>query len=111
MRLGMLDVGSNTVHLLVVDAEAGARPVPAAKHRTELRLLDYFTDGDRLDDSGVERLVCVIGDARSEAERLGVEDLAAFATSALREASNADEVLAAVAAQTGLDLHILGGDD
>jgi exopolyphosphatase/guanosine-5'-triphosphate,3'-diphosphate pyrophosphatase len=111
MRLGMLDVGSNTVHLLVVDAEAGARPVPAAKHRTELRLIDHFDAGDRLSDDGAERLVTAIADARQEAERLGVEDLAAFATSALREAANADEVLAAVEAETGVDLHILGGDD
>ena len=111
MRLGMLDVGSNTVHLLVVDAEAGARPVPAAKHRTELRLLDHFVVGDRLSEDGAERLVSVNGDAQREAERLGVEDLAAVATSALREAANADAVLAAVAAETGVELHILSGDD
>ena len=111
MRLGMLDVGSNTVHLLVVDAEAGARPVPAAKHRTELRLLDHFADGDRLSAAGVERLVSVIRDARDEADSLGVEDLAAFATSALREAANADDVLEDVARRTGVQLHVLDGDD
>jgi len=111
MRLGMLDVGSNTVHLLVVDAEAGARPVPAAKHRTELRLLDHFGDGDRLSEDGVHRLVEVIGEAREAADNLGVEDLAAFATSALRDAANADEVLAHVTDETGLQLHILDGDD
>lgn len=111
MRLGMLDVGSNTVHLLVVDAEAGARPVPAAKHRTELRLLDHFADGDRLSPKGVEHLVSVIDEARREADTLGVEDLAAFATSALREAANADEVLEQVSLRTGVQLHVLDGDD
>ena len=38
MRLGVLDVGSNTVHLLVVDAYQGARPLPAFSHKTELPL-------------------------------------------------------------------------
>ena len=38
MRLGVLDVGSNTVHLLVVDAYPGAAPLPAASVKTPLRL-------------------------------------------------------------------------
>ena len=43
MRLGILDVGSNTVHLLVVDAHPGARPWPAYSHKTELRLAEDLT--------------------------------------------------------------------
>ena len=43
MRLGVLDVGSNTVHLLVVDAHPGARPWPAASHKVELRLAEHLT--------------------------------------------------------------------
>ncbi len=46
MRLGVLDVGSNTVHLLVVDAHPGARPLPAHSHKAELRLAQLLdTDG------------------------------------------------------------------
>ena len=40
MRLGVLDVGSNTVHLLVVDARPGAPPVPAFSDKTEMRLAE-----------------------------------------------------------------------
>src|SRR5688572_21055145 len=110
MRLGMLDVGSNTVHLLVADAEAGTSPQPAARHRTELRLLD-FLDGDRLSDAGVDRLVSTVLEARQVATELGVDDLAAFATSALRDAANADEVLATVRLRTRVDFHVLEGVD
>ncbi|NEE40373.1 Ppx/GppA family phosphatase, partial [Streptomyces sp. SID7982] len=42
MRLGVLDVGSNTVHLLVVDAHPGARPLPAHSHKAELRLAELL---------------------------------------------------------------------
>ena len=45
MRLGVLDVGSNTVHLLVVDAYQGARPVPAFSQKEELQLGDHLEDG------------------------------------------------------------------
>ena len=44
MRLAVLDVGSNTVHLLVVDAHEGARPLPAHSHKAELRLAEHLTD-------------------------------------------------------------------
>ena len=110
MRLGMLDVGSNTVHLLVADAETGTSPQPAARHRTELRLLDYL-DGDRISDEGVDRLVSTVLEAREVATELGVDDLAAFATSALRDAANANEVLATVRLRTRVDFHVLEGVD
>ena len=44
MRLGVLDVGSNTVHLLVVDAHHGAAPLPAHSHKTEMRLAEHLVD-------------------------------------------------------------------
>ncbi|MHB2023938.1 MAG: Ppx/GppA family phosphatase [Mycobacteriales bacterium] len=111
MRLGMLDVGSNTVHLLVVDARAGAPPQPAAKMRSDLRLIDLLDLDGRLTPDGTERLIAVIDESRRQAEHLEVEDLAAFATSALREAANATEVVAQVRAETGVDLQILGGEE
>ena len=55
MRLGVLDVGSNTVHLLVVDAYQGARPVPAFSLKEELRLGDHLEDGNRLAESAATR--------------------------------------------------------
>ena len=110
MRLGMLDVGSNTVHLLVADAESGAEPQPAAKHRIELRLLDLMDD-DRLSDKGIDKLVSTVAEAQEVATEHEVEDLAAFATSALRDAANADEVLEIVRDKTGVELHVLDGKD
>ncbi|MGH8941115.1 MAG: Ppx/GppA family phosphatase, partial [Actinomycetes bacterium] len=60
MRLGVLDVGSNTVHLLVVDAHEGARPLPAHSDKSELRLAEHLTDDGHIDDAGQERLLeCV----------------------------------------------------
>ena len=41
MRLGVLDIGSNTVHLLLVDAHPGARPVAYAEHKRSLPLIRY----------------------------------------------------------------------
>lgn len=111
MRLGVLDVGSNTVHLLVVDAHPGARPLPAHSHKVELRLAQLLDDAGAIGPKGVDKLVAVIQDALQAAEDKGVVDLLPFATSAVREASNADDVLARVQAETGVELQVLSGSE
>ncbi|MBT2471711.1 Ppx/GppA family phosphatase [Streptomyces sp. ISL-66] len=111
MRLGVLDVGSNTIHLLVVDAHPGARPLPAHSHKVELRLAELLDDDGAVTPEGIERLVSVIAAAAQAAEDKGCEDVLPFATSAVREAKNADEVLWRVKAETGIDLPVLSGED
>ncbi|WP_043685430.1 Ppx/GppA phosphatase family protein [Streptomyces xylophagus] len=109
MRLGVLDVGSNTVHLLVVDAHPGARPLPAHSHKVELRLAQLLDDDGAIGPEGVDKLVGVVEEALQAAEDKGVEELLPFATSAVREASNADDVLARVQTETGVELQVLTG--
>ena len=111
MRLGVLDVGSNTLHLLVVDAHDGAAPLPAHSHKVELRLAEHIVDGERIGPAGVDALAAFIASAQQVAEDLGVTETLAFATSAIREASNGDAVLAEVRERTGIDLVVLSGAD
>ena len=111
MRLGVVDVGSNTVHLLVVDAYRGARPLPAYAHKVELRLSEGMGKDGRVGDALADRLVRFVAECRAIADEQGVEDLIGFATSALREAPNGDEVLTRVAEKTGVDLGVLSGTD
>ena len=111
MRLGVLDVGSNTVHLLVVDAHHGAAPVPAHSHKTEMRLAEHIVDGERISRTGIDTLVSFVHSAQDVAEDFGVTEMMAFATSAIREASNGDAVLREVRERTGIELEVLSGDD
>ncbi|GII96651.1 hypothetical protein Ssi02_68820 [Sinosporangium siamense] len=106
----MLDVGSNTVHFLVVDAHHGAPPLPAYSHKVELRLAEHM-NGDHLSDEGVDRLAGFVEEALGLAEDKGVEEFMAFATSAVREAANGDEVLSRLKAQTGAEITVLAGRD
>lgn len=109
MRLGVLDVGSNTVHLLVVDAHQGARPLPASSHKTDLHLVDLIDADDRIVEEGCARLESFVHEALRIAEDKGVEQLIAFATSAIREAANGEELLARIKDKTGVDLKVLPG--
>src|SRR5690349_5146944 len=111
MRLGVLDVGSNTVHLLIVDAHPGAHPDPVRSHKTELALSELMRDDGSLGADGTSALVEAVTAARSEAEQEGVEDLVAFATSAVRDATDSAEVLTRVRDEAGVDLQVLPGED
>ncbi|MEU1279307.1 Ppx/GppA phosphatase family protein [Streptomyces sp. NPDC005805] len=111
MRLGVLDVGSNTVHLLAVDAHPGARPLPAHSHKAELRLAELLDDEGAISCAGVDLLSKTIAEAVQAAEDKGCEEVISFATSAVREAGNADQVLARVKEETGVDLTVLSGED
>jgi exopolyphosphatase / guanosine-5'-triphosphate,3'-diphosphate pyrophosphatase len=111
MRLGVLDVGSNTVHLLVVDAHRGARPLPASSHKVELQLAQHLEPDGSIGAEGADALVAFVASCLEVAEDQGVEQLLAFATSALREAPNGEAVLARVLAETGVSLQVLPGGD
>ncbi len=110
MRLGVLDVGSNTVHFLVVDAYPGARPIPAFSHKDELRLAAHLEPDNTLSTAGEKRLTSVVSEAMQIAEDKGVEEFIGFATSAVREAVNGDEVLARVQERTGAQIKALSGE-
>lgn len=111
MRLGVLDVGSNTVHLLVVDAYRGAEPTPQHSDKSPLRLAEHLDRRGNLIDKGADALVRSVADARKQATALKCDELLAFATSAVRDARNSDKVLRRVAKETGVDLQVLAGED
>jgi exopolyphosphatase / guanosine-5'-triphosphate,3'-diphosphate pyrophosphatase len=111
MRLGVLDVGSNTVHFLVVDAYQGARPTPVFSHKAELHLNEHLVDGNRLSTGGERQLRAFVVDALQIAEDKGVEELLAFATSAIRDAANGDEVIGRIRDETQAHIQVLPGAD
>jgi exopolyphosphatase / guanosine-5'-triphosphate,3'-diphosphate pyrophosphatase len=110
MRLGVLDVGSNTVHLLVVDAHLGAHPWPAHSEKAVLRLAEQIGPDGCLSQAGADALVSAVATARASVARMETDDLLAFATSAVRDAKNSAEVLTRVRNETGVDLRVLSGE-
>ncbi|KAF4407528.1 MULTISPECIES: Ppx/GppA phosphatase family protein [Streptomyces] len=109
MRTGVLDVGSNTACLLVVDTRGTAMtPVRTVKFR--LRLAERLGPGRELDRSCVAALVRAVDAALAEAHRWGVATLLVYATAVVRDAPNRAEVIEAVRARTGVKLVVLSGE-
>ena len=111
MRLGVLDIGSNTGHLLVVDAHDGSAPLPAFSHKRPLRLAEHLDEQGAVRESGIEALVDFTAESLVVADDKGCQEMLAFATSAVRDAVNSDDVLARVRERTGVDLEVLSGED
>jgi len=111
MRLGVLDVGSNTVHLLVVDARRGGHPTPAYSEKSVLKLAEAVGNNGKLSDKGATSLLDAVVSAKDAARRLEVDHMLAFATSAIREARNGEKVLEKVRKETGVSLSVLSGED
>jgi exopolyphosphatase/guanosine-5'-triphosphate,3'-diphosphate pyrophosphatase len=111
MRLGVLDVGSNTIHLQVMDAHPGARPTPTTNYKVELRLTEYLDISGAISAGGIQLLNDAIKEAVAHARLNETDEILAFATSALREASNGTQIIADINKKHEIDLQVLNGDD
>lgn len=104
-------MGSNTVHMVAVDAKRGGRPTPMSDWKTTLKLVEYLDADGAIDNKGIKKLTNSVAEARELAEQLGCDEIKPFATSAVRSATNGEEVLDHVEKETGVRLEILSGED
>jgi len=111
MRLGVLDVGSNTVHLQVVDTSPGARPNPTFNYKEELRLTQYINEDNLVSDEGIEKLRSSIKRAIEQSASVQTQELLPFATSALREAGNGEKIINSINKDFHIDLQVLTGEE
>jgi len=111
VRLGILDIGSNTVHLLAADARPGGRPLATTSDRSVVRLMRFLTPEGAISEEGVLALEAAVTRARRIAESERVETLLATATSAVRSAVNGEEVIARIERALGLPLQVLTGEE
>lgn len=111
MRMGVLDIGSNTGHLLIVDAFAGGPPVPTHSFKEPLRLAEHLDADENISRQGIDALVGFVRRAQVEAREQGCATTLSFATSAVRDAANSETLLGEVRAATGVDLHVVSGED
>ena len=79
--------------------------------KTPLRLVEQLDKKGNIHEKGVKKLISAVGEANELGKKLGCDEFMAFATSAVRSASNSAEVLDEVEKQTGVRLEILSGEE
>src|SRR3954449_2871527 len=111
MRIGALDLGSNSFHLLVVEAHPDGRFETLVREKEMLRLGDVVTREGRIPDMVAEQLVASVRRLRSLAEAAGSEEFVACATSAMREADNSSAIVDRIEARTGVRVDVINGNE
>jgi exopolyphosphatase/guanosine-5'-triphosphate,3'-diphosphate pyrophosphatase len=111
MRLAAIDLGTNTVRLLVgePDGAGGYRPVYAAQEIT--RLGQGLLPEGQLQPEPIRRSLAVLKRFCEAAEAHGAARVAVVGTSALREAKNRTAFLARAREETGIEVHVISGEE
>jgi exopolyphosphatase/guanosine-5'-triphosphate,3'-diphosphate pyrophosphatase len=115
VRLAAIDIGSNAARLLIDDVIPGLQDVPefikVALVRVPLRLgFDVFDKGE-ISPAKTEKIIKTIKSYKLLLDVYEVKHLKACATSAMRDAVNAPEILKKVKAETGIDINIISGQE
>ncbi len=108
-RLAVLDIGSNTVHVVVVDGRPDGTFTPVAEEREVLMLAEAAFPRMELPEEAIERLTSSVATLSRFATEHRADALVAFATSAIREASNGMQALGRVREVTGVPVRVLPG--
>ena len=109
-RYAAIDVGSNSVLLLVADVDEEGRITPITDGERVTRLSERYYVGNRLVRTARERTTEAIADFTRLARRSGAEGIAAVGTSVLREAANSGEFRLQVRQECGLPIEIISGE-
>ncbi|HVM59788.1 MAG TPA: Ppx/GppA phosphatase family protein [Verrucomicrobiae bacterium] len=109
MRRAIIDIGTNTVKLLVADVSGGQVVPVAAKDRTT-RLGEGVDESEKLLQKAMSRTSQAIQEFLAEAQELGAVDCRAFTTSAARDAANRDEFFRHVHRECGLEIQLISGE-
>jgi exopolyphosphatase / guanosine-5'-triphosphate,3'-diphosphate pyrophosphatase len=109
LKLAAIDIGSNSIKLVVVDAAASDSFVVLAREKEVVRLGHETLREGHLSTAAIERAAVCIKRLRSIAEARGAERIITIATASVREAYNSAEFVDEVERQTGMCVEILSG--
>lgn len=109
MRIAAVDLGSNSFHMLGVDAQADGHFVPLVRAKEMLRLGDVVSRLGRIPTTAADRAVATMSRFRALADSAECEEIVACATSAIREADNGGELADRIQAETGIEVRVITG--
>ena len=109
MKLAAIDIGSNSIKLIVVEAETSKAFTVLAQEREVVRLGQETLVNGHINEAAMRRATTSLKRFRDVAEANGAEKIAAIATASVREANNSAEFIRTVEEQTGLRVEVLSG--
>ena len=115
MKLAAIDIGSNAARLLITEVEENEKGIPQFNKlnlvRVPLRLgFDVFETGD-IPKTKINKVIETIKAYKHLISIYEVKYLKACATSAMRDAKNAEDIIRKVKMETGIEIRVISGDE
>jgi exopolyphosphatase/guanosine-5'-triphosphate,3'-diphosphate pyrophosphatase len=109
MKLAAIDIGSNSIKLIVVDAAASDSFAVITREKEFARLAHQTLRRGHISKQAIDRAVACLTRFKSIAEARGAESIVAIATASVREANNSLQFVREVKAKTGIQVEVLSG--
>lgn len=109
MRIAALDLGTNSFHLLVADVHADGQFEALTREKAMIRLGDVVTRKGHITAAAADTAVSTVRHFKRVADAAGATELHACATSAIRLATNGDDLVDRIEAETGVAVEVISG--
>ena len=111
MRVAAIDVGTNSIHLLIAELSPAGEFTLIEKARRQVELGTGGLDSEFITPDAAERGLAAMKAFKEACDSFGVEDIHTAATSAVREAQNGVEFCKRVKRETGIHVRIISGSE
>jgi exopolyphosphatase/guanosine-5'-triphosphate,3'-diphosphate pyrophosphatase len=109
--VSFIDIGTNSVRLLVVRLNPNHSYTILSRQKQQVRLGEGEFDEDEIQPEAIERLIVVCKKFTDLARTFSTEEFVAVATSAMREASNQNEILHLLRQEAQIDIRVISGQE
>lgn len=110
-RLAAIDVGTNSLRLIIAEVESPATYAILDDERAQTRLGERLYETGRIGDESFERSLEALGTMKAIADGNGVDEIRVIATSAIREAANGDDFVRAARERYGIEVEVISAED
>lgn len=111
MKVAAIDVGTNSIHLLIAEISPDGQISVIEKQREQVELGSGGLTTNRLTDDAIQRGLAALTGFKEICNHFDVTDITAAATSAVREAENGNDFVRAVRDQTDIHIRPISGPD
>jgi len=109
-RVGIIDMGTNTFHLLVTEIENSDFEI-LLEERIPVKIGVGGINQGIITEAAIDRAIVALQEFKRKLDDLGAEEIIAFGTSALRNAKNCDEIISKIKSTTAIETQIISGDE
>ncbi len=110
-RIGLVDIGSNTVRLVLFeyDEETGLKELQNIK--TPARLAWYLDEDKVMAEEGIDNLISILKSFQLISEKYSIKEVHPVATAAIRQSVNVDDILERVKSEVGMEIKVITGKE